>query len=120
MAPGAALTACIHNQVRKARAAPGEPVNSKASAAAITRILHHAGQRSSALSWQKQPAFNGLPAIAIEGYIKHLNRAQIRLNWHKTRVQWMLAHSRQRLLPENIKICRLMAQWQIVLEFIQG
>src|SRR5579859_1693724 len=106
-APGATLTACIHNKMRKAGAAPGKPFERKTSSTAITDVLDYAGQGRVPLSREQEPAFNRLPGIAIEGHIKTFNGTQTIIRRDKASIKGILADGVQCLLPESIKILRL-------------
>src|SRR6185436_18023703 len=72
--PTTSLSARVHDEVGITRTCPEQPVNGKTASAAVADIFHNTGKFPCALTWQNQPAFDGLSTKAIECDIESILR----------------------------------------------
>ena len=71
-APRAALAAGVHDQVDVAGAAPGQPVERVAAAAAVADVLHDHGTAGRRVVRDEQPPLDRIPGEPGERHVEHV------------------------------------------------
>src|SRR5512147_1570446 len=88
--------------------------------AAVSRIVNDTGQTSGCSVGQEQPAFNGLPAVAVEGDVVGSDQFHPGLDRFETGVERELACFGESPGPKGVEILGLVAFGMVFFKLFQG
>lgn len=100
----AALPPVVHDQMRVAEGAPGQPGVGNAPAAVVADVLHHGGQRRQARPRQHEPRLHRLPAPAAERHIEGVDGREPCVVRDELGVQLVAGRLGERLRPEGVEV----------------
>src|SRR6266540_1522875 len=102
-----------------ARACPEEPVSGETASTAVADVLDNTWKFPIPLLWKNQPAFDRLPAEAIECDVKCLLRDKTVIYFFESRVEWKCPCFVESRFPERIEVRGFLALGAVDFEFIE-
>ena len=118
-APGAALPAGVHHEVRPARGRPQQVLVRKSAPAAVADELHDQRQRSLRPGRERQPALDRVTAESGVRHVEDLDGGQARVDRFEAGVQVVNARLLEGLGPERVEVLGLGGRAAVLAEFVE-
>ena len=118
--PSAPLAPGVHDQVRVAGAAPGQPVERVAAAAAVADVLDHERAVRRAGVRQQQPALDGVAAVARERHVGHIGVPDLGRHAGEYRLGLVGGRGGQLAGPELVEVRGLLHRGPVLAQLGQG